>query len=356
LITLVLEHLYLASDGFPDYVTLKGCSSVCRIWRGPSQELLFRSGCLNWLKKDLPQLVEIFEQNPVLRSHVRLIQLPIGVIKGNRGKQYNPEDLIPILSLFPRLYGLSLRTADSDFHTEKAIAAKISESAPSDMTLLPRIVALELDHGCGDSNLPYILLNMWPSIQHLAWLRDCFEYPPPPGPGPNLKLKHLSFELLPRRPQVLPWLFPTNTLQSLHLRLDSDLRGAVQGFLEMYGPHLRSLRMQSLSQSFLRCCPNLKELDIGSMTLAITEETVKYFPESLQHIRVRNVTGDSVSFSTIIWALPNLRVLTLPSDAEPLFRDTDEWFELDDLCRKAGLMVIYEAGGKDLVRFLLKGS
>lgn len=347
LIICILEQLYFSEEGFQD-LSLKSCSRVCRQWRYPSQTLLFRCGFLDQSRKNLEQLVKVFERNPILASYVRSISIHISLVSEKGGKSYSVADLIPIVSLFPKLSGLVIRTRD--YETGEAIASRAIGAKADRSIRLPRLISLELDHGA-NSRLAYSLLRLWPSIQHLTCFGTYFGYLPLPGPRPNFVLRHLGLDDLPST-QILDWLLPQKTLQSVHLNLGSDWQGAIRPFLERHGPGLRSLRLDYVTEAFIRCCPNLEELDVRHMMLAFSDETIESFPKCLKHIRIRHPTLGTAPLVRLVSSLPELRWLRLPRAMKWLL-GAEERTELEDLARRHGVTVSYEVTTISLVRLIL---
>jgi len=231
--------------------------------------------------------------------------------------------------------------------TGKALTAEVTASQPTFCNELPKIVSLELKTG-GYSHLIYTLLGIWPSLQRLTCNSGCFEYPPLPGPRPDFALQHLGLDDLPS-PEVLEWLIPQKTLRSFHVKVEFDYRETIQPFLERYGPGLRSLRLECVTEPFLRCCPNLEELDIRYMTLAVNDDLIETFPRTLRRVCIRYAAFGSSSLFAMIRSLPNLRVLTLPANLRyKKLLEEEDWVDFSDLARRYGVLVEYGMPSEDL--------
>jgi hypothetical protein len=348
LVVRFLELSYLAEDGSVDRSTLKSCSLVCRFWRDPAQQLLFRSGLIYRRRaEDFQRLKEIFEANPLLGSFVRSISISVSdkTLPG-RGAFTAPE-LVQILSFFPNLYHLQLSSFNPTSDNNVVFTFELQED------LVPRhIRSLTFSTSARDSELLYYFLTLWPSIEFLTIASVSLRALP--LTQPTFHLKQLTYNDPPSL-EALTWLVPNHTLRYLHLTAGFDQyegdKEISYAFLQREGAYLRSLRLYSIegpNLGLLALCPNLEELDVEYMDLGVPGGVLEVLPRGLEHLHVRNITAwGSVALRDMVRVLPRLRVLTVPDGAKlDLARHWVNVIPLEMFERECGLRgveVVYEA-------------
>jgi hypothetical protein len=361
LIELILKSLYYRDDGCPDGKSLKHCSLVSLPWRDISQRFLFRTlqfgSMINRFRvrpisQSLIALRATFSSSArghLLGSYVRHLNIQIGILRSTLtlGSGYSPEEFLPILSLFPRLYELSLYTVDAEAVVVKYIAAWGSSST------LPQLRALTLHGPSPSSSLLYRLLEFWPTIQYLTFNNTT--YPPPPESS-NLRLVYLSYHM-PVSPGILQWLVPDSihSLQilKLHMAWNLDDDSATVHLVERQGAYIRSLELFNLPETIHRLfalLPNLEELDIEFLEHPIPQNVIESIPSTLKHIRIRGLPDEGIlsdSAVVLVRRLPNLRIVTLPlcsSESEEWSEAMiDSWRGFEAVCAHRGVSVVRDS-------------
>jgi hypothetical protein len=173
-----------------------------------------------------------------LGSYVRQITVHVSDCWYYNEFQYGPRHLLPIFSLFPKLYELEMSSLPTSLGNHTALIEALTaltawESGP--LSRLPQLRCLTIR---GFGFLLLHLLELWPTLS--------FGYAPTVSPPThsNLKLIHLCYRGPPSL-EVLQWLIPDdgNFLQILKLTECWDIEETIE-LARRKGRYVRSLEVE----------------------------------------------------------------------------------------------------------------
>jgi hypothetical protein len=348
LITEIFESIYFSpsidgSDG-PDLKTLSSCSIVCKFWSDPAQKILFRfPRTLVRSKHPFHHLRNIFTNSTrgmILGQYVRSIHILISPTNDDPGRAYSEQEFVQILSLFPRLYHLSVNTFPFNAEWDMDELAGLGVSLSSH---IQQLSSLQLHNHAPRSTLLYFFLSIWPSIRFLKLSQSEWNDVSPPVDRPNFNLYQLSCLSLPSD-ELFRWLVPTNERHTLRILEHGRSQGLTQltELLSREGEFLRSLTVEALdlrTVSLLELCPNLEELIIDYVGKEAEEAVVQSLPRNVQHLWIKNHTRfQDDSACKMVQKLTKLTAVTLPVQVK---RMQDDPLAVEAICKERGLEIAY---------------
>jgi hypothetical protein len=341
LVVSVLELAFFTDDRFPDRKTLGACSRICRDWRDPAQQLLFRYVNLQRNNQPLSMMMNIFGRSPrgkLLGSYVRSIDIRIGPPDS---LPYTPQEFSELLVFFPRLYELHLNSFEPEFDQdtmEKLHALSAIRPIPL------RLRCLKWFGPHPQSRMVYQLLSIWPTIRFL-YIGNPLSCEPP-AERPDFSLYEIGY-IRPPTTEVLDWLIPNHSIRIVYLQVDEDTQETDELF-GREGPYLRSVRLASycaFSASLVACCPRLEELSIGKVLKTITNDMLVALPPTIEHLRIREDPESVQSILVLLRSLPRLRVITLSTKT----RSLQDVRVLEEECIRKGVNIVYTSSAKNVV-------
>ncbi|KAF7792623.1 hypothetical protein EIP86_003720 [Pleurotus ostreatoroseus] len=332
LIQSVLEMLYYDEKMRPNYPALTSAALVCRAWRNPAQQLLFRNVELS-TPLDLKHLGYFLSVTSPscprgldLASLVRQVDLILTYTQ-------DPQILVQLVSRCHRLYDVTLRVVGVhalDDDTLEGLRQAHTASMPTPIRSLSLMM-------CGvQSPLLYQLLSVWPTIR-FPRLGAELAAPLPAQPTQVQLYELILHRTLP--PRVMEWLLRSsvNSLRifDCHAAPSTEYDPLVAQFSENL-LSLRLFRHMQRSMALIRRCPNLRELVITQLSSFLP---LGELPMTLEHLSFRSLsTVTTIPLTPIISAvdkLPRLRLLTCDASTE----QNPDFAVLREKCEKKGIFI-----------------
>ena len=324
----ILEKLYyIEPEGRIDRHSLLHCSTVCRLWAGPAQRLLFRSLVLTTAGHAEAFCLAISRNHlktAGLFSNVRILTLMVDVRWRKAG--VSPNLFAQLVTKCVCLYELSI-SAPSVHALDQETLDTLSD--------IPPIKSLNILKAGVQSILLYQLLLLAPSVRHLHLTPEL--HATPPDEPARFRLFELSTFRAPH-PDVLTWLLGAShdSLRILEM-WDMCNNDTMRALMQRHGHHLLSLRIKRanyLAAEMIQNCPNLKEL----MTWYFHVVTGHWdIPSTVEHLLFLNPPHpNTYTLGPILYAvrqLPNLRLVTCDENTT----EHADFQNLRSLCEEFGV-------------------